>query len=346
MIVLIPAFEPDMRLVELVEALGRAGHRMLVVDDGSGVAYAPLFDAVEAHGAPVLHQPVNTGKAAALRRGLEHITERWPGEDVVTADSDGQHRPDDITAVALATDGGDALILGGRRFHGDVPARSRFGNAASRLLFRLGSGVKVHDTQTGLRGIPAGLIAEILTVPGERFAWEMNVLLHAARCGIPIREVPIQTVYLDGNASSHFRPLRDSIAVLRPLLRYLAVSLGSFVLDVAALQVIFAATGMLLLSVIGARLLSAAVNFVLNRSIVFDAVDGGSVRRQLARYVLLAVVLLAVGYVGIAMLTLWGVPLLAAKLVTDVTVYVGGFIAQRAFVFVRTDRQAREVVNV
>ncbi len=341
MIVLIPAYEPDVRLVELVRELGAEGYRMLVVDDGSGAAYAHHFAEVEHRGVTVLRQPANTGKAAALRRGLAHICAHWPGEDVVTADSDGQHRPEDIGAVAEALHTGDGLVLGGRAFSGDVPVRSRFGNAVSRLLFRVSAGVVVHDTQTGLRGIPSALIPEVLEVPGERFAWEMNVLLHAARHGIPIREVPIATVYLEGNASSHFRPLRDSAAVMRPLLRYLAVSLGSFLLDVVALQLLFSATGMLVLSVLGARVLSGAVNFTLNRAIVFRAAGAGPVRRQLLRYLVIALTLLAAGYAGIALLTLWGLPLLAAKLITDATVYVGGFLLQRGFVFASNAKKAR-----
>ena len=276
MIVLIPAYEPDERMVELVEVLHTAGHRMIVVDDGSGEAYAELFRRVEDRGVEVLHEPENVGKATALRTGLAHIARRWPGEDVVTADSDGQHRPDDIAAVGAAIAQGDSLVLGGRRFTGDVPVRSRFGNAVSRMLFRTAGGVGVHDTQTGLRGIPAVRIPEVLAVTGERFAWEMNVLLDFARRRVPIREIEIATVYIDGNASSHFRPVRESLAVLRPLLRYVLVSFGSFVLDVAALHLLYAASGMLLPSMVGARVLSATVNFALNRAVVFRAAEGGS----------------------------------------------------------------------
>lgn len=341
MIVLIPAYEPDERMLELVDALDRDGLRMLVVDDGSGNDYEALFDDVAARGVEVLHQPVNTGKAQALRRGLRHIAGSWPGEDVVTADSDGQHRPHDIEAVAAATAGGDALVLGGRAFTGEVPLRSRFGNAASRLLFRASGGTPIHDTQTGLRGIPSSRIRDVLDVPGERFAWEMNVLMDFTRRRIPIREIEIDTVYLDGNSSSHFRPVRDSLAVLRPLLRYVLVSLGSFVLDVAALQLLYAVSGQLLLSVIGARILSAGVNFALNRSLVFRAAEPGGLRRQMLRYLALAVVLLAAGYLGLALLTAWGVPVVVAKILADSAVYVGGFLLQRGYVFAREGSRRR-----
>ena len=340
MIVLIPAYHPDDRLVELVDALRDEGCRMVVVDDGSGDRCTRVFDAVEERGAEVLRQPRNTGKAGALRRGLAHIAGRWPGEDVVTADSDGQHRPRDIIAVAAAVAGGDALMLGARTFTGDVPVRSRIGNTVSRMLFRACGGPRIRDTQTGLRGIPAHLVADVLAVPGERFSWEMNVLLELARRGIPIREIEIATVYLDGNASSHFRPVRDSVAVLMPMLRYVAVSFGSFLLDAALLQVLYIATGQLLLSAIGARVLSAVVNFALNRRLVFPGAAGGSLRRQLVRYALLAVALLAAGYAGLAVLVSWGVPVLVAKLLADAAAYVCGFLVQRGFVFARSTRDA------
>ncbi|MFT4156651.1 MAG: bifunctional glycosyltransferase family 2/GtrA family protein [Microbacterium sp.] len=335
MIVLIPAYEPDERMLELVDALDEDGCQMLVVDDGSGDDYQPLFDDVSSRGIPVLHQQTNTGKAAALRRGLSYITRRWPGEDVVTADSDGQHRPHDIEAVAAVTAQGDALVLGGRAFTGDVPLRSRVGNAFSRMLFRASSGQDVRDTQTGLRGIPSSRIPEVLSVGGERFAWEMNVLMDFSRRRVPIKEVPIETVYLDGNSSSHFRPLRDSFAVLRPMLRYVLVSMGSFVLDVIALQLFYLASGQLLLSAVSARMVSAAVNFALNRSLVFRAASAGDLRRQLVRYGLIAVAMLAAGYAGLALLTAWGMPVIIAKIVADSTVYVCGFLLQRGYVFAR-----------
>ncbi len=334
MIVLIPAYEPDGRLLELVDALEADGQRMLVVDDGSGQRYTGVFDAVQARGVEVLHQSQNSGKAGALRRGLAYISANAPGEDVVTADSDGQHRPADIAAVADAMSGADALILGGRSFTGDVPVRSRFGNAVSRVLFRMSGGVRLHDTQTGLRGIPAQRIPDVLAVAGERFAWEMNVLLDFTHRRIPIREVAIETVYLDGNASSHFRPVRDSLSVLAPLLRYGAVSFGSFLLDAGAMQLMYLASGELLLSVIAARVLSAGVNFTLNRAFVFRA--GAGIRRQILRYLVLALVMLAAGYGLLDVLIGWGMPVLAAKIVADAAVYLAGFLVQRWFVFART----------
>ena len=258
MIVLIPAYEPDRRLVALVDALRSADPELhvLVVDDGSGPASGPVLDAVRDLGCTVLAHPSNRGKGATLRTGLAYVASSWPGEEVVTADSDGQHSVVDVLRVADEVRRTGAMVLGVRGFDGAVPVRSRLGNSASRLLFRLATGTALRDTQTGLRGYPAALLPWLLTVPGDRFEYELRVLLQAARRRLAIEQLPIATIYLEGNASSHFRPLVDSARVYAPLLVFLCSSLAAFAVDTAALLVLDSLTGTLLLSVVGARLLS------------------------------------------------------------------------------------------
>lgn len=242
MIVLIPAYQPDGRLADLVHRLGR--HRVVVVDDGSGHAYAEVFAEARLAGAEIVTLDHNRGKGFALKTGFAHIGARHPGEDVVCADSDGQHRPEDIEAVAARVGTGDAaMVLGVRRFTGPVPARSRFGNAATRLFFRLATGLAVTDTQTGLRGYPARMLRTLGEVPGDRFEYELRLLLRAARDRMPIEEVEIATVYLDGNRSSHFRPLRDSARIYRPLLAFAGSSLLAFAVDAALLAGLVTWTG-------------------------------------------------------------------------------------------------------
>lgn len=335
MIVLIPAYEPDERLTGLIATLRRdapdAG--VVVVDDGSGPAYAPTFRDCEELGATVLTLLDNSGKGHALKLGLRHVTSVHPGRDVVAADCDGQHTGADILKVAAATAGTDGLVLGVRRFVGDVPARSRLGNAASSLLFRLATGVALTDTQTGLRGYPAGLIGWAAGVGGERFDYEQRVLLAATRDGVPLVEVGIATVYLEGNRSSHFRPLVDSVRVLAPVLRFLASSLLGFVVDTVALLALTAAGFGLLPAVLAARGLSASTNFLVNRFLVFEHGRAASLRSSAARYGVLAGVLLAAGYGLLVALTGLGVPLLVAKLGTESTLALASFHLQRTMVF-------------
>ena len=335
MIILIPAYEPDVRLVTLVHALRatRPDFPVLVVDDGSGPGYRKVFAAAEDAGATVVHHPVNLGKGRALRTGFDHVLRTDPGEGVVCADCDGQHTVGDVLAVAdrVETTGAD-VVLGARQFTGRVPLRSRFGNAATRGAFRAATGQAVQDTQTGLRAYPAASLPWLLTLPGDRFEYELVALLRAAQEGLTIEEVPIETVYLDENASSHFRPVVDSARIYGPLLRFSASSLVAFAVDTVALLALVALTGELLWSVVGARVVSSTVNFLVNRHWVFHR-RRSPLARQAARYWLLVVVLAVAGYGGLWALTTIGVPLLVAKVTTDAVLFVVGFQVQRTSVF-------------
>ncbi|SCX44630.1 Glycosyltransferase involved in cell wall bisynthesis [Klenkia marina] len=334
--VLVPAYRPDGRLPALLSALRRLDPHLdlLVVDDGSP---GPVLDDCRALGATVLHHGVNRGKGAALRSGFAHVALVSPGSAVVTADADGQHLPEDVVRVARAvpagTGTGGGIVLGVRSFGGDdVPLRSRVGNRVSAVLVRAATGRALADTQTGLRGFAPDLLPWLLDVTGDRFEYELRVLLEAARRGTPIDQVPIATVYLEGNASSHFSPVRDSLRVYRPLALFLLSSLSAFAVDLVALLVLGALTGSLWVSVVGARLLSGTVNFQVNRRVVFSAPRS---RRSLLGYVALAGVLLGSNLALISALTWVGVPLLAAKLTTEVTLVAVSFTVQRCAVFRR-----------
>ncbi|WP_318244253.1 glycosyltransferase family 2 protein [Oerskovia rustica] len=374
MIVLIPAYEPDVALVRLVAALRatREVRGIVVVDDGSGPGSRPVLDDVAHLGAVVVGFPANRGKGAALRYGLAEVARRWPGEDVVCADADGQHAVADVLRVGeRVRDEGTAVVLGSRTFAGDVPLRSRVGNTVTRWLCRAATGLRVQDTQTGLRGYPASMIGWLLDVRGDRYEYELNVLLAAAREGLAVVEVGIETIYLDDNASSHFRPLADSARIYAPLLAFSLSSLLAFGIDTAALLVLDAVTGSLLLSVVGARGVSGAVNFVVNRRVLAGAAGGGagagagavggragvgegacaheleggrwtgrghgpgSGRRAALRYAALAVALLAAGYGVLWGLTGLGLALLPAKVVTEVLLFATSYEVQRRVVFGR-----------
>ena len=222
MLFLLPVYEPGHGLVSTVVALSEARPRahVVVVDDGSGPAAAGLLDRARELGCTVLRHETNRGKGAALKTGFRHIATAYPGRPVVCADPDGQHHLADILRVADHVEVAGQMVLGVRRFEGRVPLRSRFGNSVTRLLFRAATGRDVRDTQTGLRGYPADLLGRLCGIPGERFEYEMNVLLDAARAGLPINETVIATTYIGDNGSSHFSSLKDSARVYRPLLRY------------------------------------------------------------------------------------------------------------------------------
>ena len=350
MVVLIPAYQPDRKLLALLRELAAVAPELdvVVVDDGSGPLYAPIFSDAATLGADVIGFAANRGKGAALKHGFAHIAAHYPGQDVVCADSDGQHRVRDILRVGRAVRPG-AMVLGARAFSGRVPARSIVGNTITRWAFRAATGVGVSDTQTGLRGYPAGALDWLVGVRGDRFEYELNLLLQARVAGWTIEEVPIDTVYLAGNESSHFRPLADSVRIYLPLLAFSASSLVAFAVDFVALLVINALTGNLLAAVVAARGLSSAVNFLANRRMVFHS------RRPLGstmvRYYLLVAVLLLANYGLLAWLTGLGLALAVAKVLVEVGLFVASYQVQRSFVFGESPAQpvtadAREPVSI
>lgn len=224
MIVLVPAYQPAEPLLTLLTGLRAAAVEVVVVDDGSGPDSADVLRATGELGCRILRHDTNRGKGAALKTGFRYVAQAHPGHDVVSADADGQHSLTDIRRVADAVRDTGRMVLGVRRFDRRTPLRSRLGNTVTRVLFRAVTGRRISDTQTGLRGYPADLLDRFTAIPGERFEYEMNVLLSAARDGLPIEQRQVATIYLDGNASSHFGALRDSARIYQPLLRFAASS--------------------------------------------------------------------------------------------------------------------------
>ena len=336
--VLVPAYCPGPALLQTLADLrsARPDWTLVVVDDGSGPTYGDLFRAAGSAGAEVVTLAANRGKGAALKTGFAHVAATRPTSPVVCADADGQHALDDIVAIGerlLAAGHARRLVLGTRTLDGHVPLRSRVGNTVTRWLFTAATRSRVTDTQTGLRGIPAGLLGWACSVPGERYEYELQVLLRAGRAGIALDAVPIATIYLDDNSSSHFRPVADSLRVYAPLLLFLCSSLAAFVIDMAALLLLTAATGDLLVSVVGARLTSAGVNFVVNRRLVFDSDHRVHTRCAARRYAVLAAALLALNYLLLSALTGLGLALFPAKVLTELALVSTSFAAQRSFVF-------------
>ena len=332
MLILIPAYEPDLRLPRLVAELREAAPAasVLVVDDGSGSAYTAVFEVAAEAGAELVRYDTNRGKGAALKTGFAWAAEHRPGETVVCADSDGQHAVTDILRVAAEVAPG-TMVLGGRAFTGRVPLRSKLGNTISRWAFRAVTGAPIRDTQTGLRGYPAELLGWLGTIEGDRFEYESNLLFEAKAAHVAVKEIEIQTIYLDENASSHFRPVADSLRIYSRLLGFAASSLASAGVDWVGVLALHALTGNLLFSVVGARVLSAGVNFSLNRSVVFN--HAGDAGRSLRRYIALAAAILAANYLLLAALTGAGVSLALAKLGVETVLFATSYVVQRRVVF-------------
>lgn len=335
---LIPAYEPGETLVPLVRSLLLRGFAVVVVDDGSKEAYRRTFQEVPAP-AIVLSYPTNRGKGHALKFGMAYVQERAAADDVlVTLDSDGQHTAEDADRVAeAALRRPEALTLGVRTFGPGTPARSRFGNAVTRGVYRLSSGVCVRDTQTGLRAFGAELLPALASVEGERYEYEMNMLLECPRRGIAIQEIPIQTIYLEHNSGSHFHAVRDSLRIYNRILKFAASSLVGFVTDYSLyslLVILLSGLGAACVPIsnVAARVVSASINFAVNRRFVFRS--GESVIKTGGQYFLLAACILAGNTVLLSALTeILDINKFTAKLVTEITFFSLSFLAQHFWIF-------------
>ncbi|MGN1084011.1 MAG: glycosyltransferase family 2 protein, partial [Lachnospiraceae bacterium] len=192
--VLIPSLSPDEKLTAAVREIRQAGfERIVIVNDGSTAEYDTYFCDAEALGATVIRHAVNLGKGRALKTGFNYILNEWKDcEGVITADSDGQHKAGDLLKCREALlKNKDALILGCRNFKKEnIPFRSRFGNVITAKVMKLLVGVSISDTQTGLRAFSAEQMKKYLTVNGERFEYEMNMLLYSKAENIAMKEVP------------------------------------------------------------------------------------------------------------------------------------------------------------
>ena len=339
MIVVIPAYEPDEKLLRVVAELKRdTDYAIVVVNDGSSEAAEPVFAALP-EGVTLLRHAQNRGKGRALKTAYEYIAAHFPqSEGIVTVDADGQHLPADVVRVSEDWEAHpEALVLGSRRFTGTVPWRSRAGNAITRVVFRLSTGVSVYDTQTGLRAFAVSRIPMMLEMRGERYEYEINILLYATRQHMPIREVTIETVYIADNASSHFHPMRDSWRIYKMILLFAASSLLAAAVDyvlVLSLSALFAKQAQgLLWSVVLARVISSFLNYMLNRKLVFEDCS----RRSVFRYYLVAAGIMAANY-GLLSLISGVMPLALAKLLVELALYPLSFYLQRRFVFARRER--------
>jgi glycosyltransferase involved in cell wall biosynthesis len=335
--ILIPAYEPAESLPMLVSDLTGRGYSVVVVDDGSGPGSADIFEALTANpSVALLRHAVNLGKGAALRTGINYIlTHDRDAMGLVTADADGQHLAPDIDRVAEELSRApDHLVLGVRTFHRDVPLRSRLGNLLTRNLVRTVIGRRMTDTQTGLRGIPRALARDLLRLPAAGYEFELDMLVLGKHLSIPVKEVPIATVYLNGNDSSHFNPVRDSMKIYFVLFRFALLSLATALVDNVVFIVAFAMAGKIGLAQIVGRLVAMLFNYGMARRAVF--LSRAPHHQTLPRYALLVLVN---GFVSYALLTFlhtrFGMDVITSKISAELLLFCANFALQRDFVFTR-----------
>lgn len=352
--VVIPTLNPDDGILRLVDEIKKTvGCPIIVVNDGSRENRSWIFERLKNSGVTVLHHAVNLGKGRALKTAFNHFLLNNPNDiGVITCDGDGQHTPDDIgRCVDALAERPRSMILGCRDFSvGNVPFKSYFGNRLTSSVMKL-CGLTISDTQTGLRGIPRKLMEALMNINGERFEFETEMLLASRRHNVGIFEVPIETVYVDGNRETHFDPIVDSLKIYRVIGRYFLKKIAAFassgilsaLIDVSLFYLLFnhvlagAAYGRLFWSVSLSRAVSLCVNYLLNRNLVFGRARGNKVFDVVSflKYLALCVVVMSLSYlmtkVGNLMFPEQNIVLI--KVIADVIAFFVSFGAQQTIVF-------------
>ena len=299
LIVIIPAYEPPKEFVAYAKEVSSFAKALVVVNDGSAEKYNPIFEEIaKVDNVIYLTYEENHGKGYALKTAFQYCIDHFDKDDIiVTADCDGQHQIHDIKNVYRdSSTHPRALMLGSRDFtKSNVPKRSLSGNLMMRRIFRWLYGIRVYDTQTGLRGFTVEMSKSFLPIKGNRFEFEMEMLIYAERSRVEILETPIDTIYPENPEEhvSHFKAFSDSARVVgvaaKNLGLYFLSSGLSAVLDVL---IFFLLTQFVLgemsavntlIATVTARICSSILNFILNFKLVFR----GKSRSSIFKYYLL-----------------------------------------------------------
>lgn len=340
MVIIIPAYDPDDRLLQLLyELKSKTNYHVIVVNDGSSAKSVDIFRNVEKH-AIVLEHGANYGKGRAIKTALTYIKDNYnDNTGVVIIDADGQHKVDDMIQVCnKLMEHPDSLILGSREFKGNVPRKSKFGNQITKWVFALTQGVKVSDTQTGLRAFMSNNIPCFLNIAGERYEYEMNMLLYCTKSHKNIIEVYIETIYIEDNKSSHFRAVRDSVRIYKDILLFSCSSFLSFIIDFSIFSLMtlitnrINVTNSILVSNIVARIISGGVNYGLNKKYVFDNKEG--VIKTGLKYFVLAVFILMINTYLLTLFTryFW-LNKFISKILVELILFTVSLCIQKVYIF-------------
>lgn len=334
-IIVIPAYQPTETLLTLIEKLSQAdaSQPIVVVNDGSKGAESIFAKLSGFPQVTVLQHAVNLGKGQALKTAFNYCLLTYGQTGIVTADADGQHTVKDIQTILNQLQTFPTILwLGSRTLNTHVPLRSRFGNSLTRKIFRLIMGKSIYDTQTGLRGIPGELLPDLLRIPSSRYEYELDMLMHAIEKKVEIREVPIETIYLDGNKSSHFNPIVDSLRIYFVFIRYIAASISSACIDFLSFAFFYIASHKIFLSLVGARILSGTFNFFLCKKVIFKS--GKNATFEAIKYIMLAVFSITLSYILVkGLANNYGVNLYLSKILADICVFLINFTIQKVIIF-------------
>jgi len=215
-VVIIPAFNAERSIGNVVAGAREQMEHVVVVDDGSVDRTGEVAREAGAH---VLRHPANRGKGAALKTGFAYALENG-FDGVITLDADGQHLPREIPKfLECRAQSGADLIIGGRaHLFGQMLPRRRFANRFSAWTIAKASKTGVTDSQSGFRFYSANLLRNV-RLRADGFDMESEVIVRAGCRGFKVTTTPIDLGFVDGLSTSHYKPLADSLRIAWTVVR-------------------------------------------------------------------------------------------------------------------------------
>lgn len=214
---LIPCYNVKTYCQNVIEKTLAYVEKIIVVDDGSTDGTKDiLLELEKKYPSQILfiNHKKNRGKGFCLLDGFKVFKEN-KGEVLVALDSDSQHKPEDIPRLASAVLDGEDFVVGSRTFK-NMPFKSRYANMLICLILRLRFPHAPKDTQSGYRAFSQRLASELADhMSGGRYEMEFECLLYALEQKRRVRSLPISTIYINDNKSSHFSTLKDSLKILK-----------------------------------------------------------------------------------------------------------------------------------
>ena len=350
-VVLIPSYQPKEVLIYLICKLRKNNFNIVVVDDGSGEEFAEIFQEVSMY-SDVISYPQNHGKGYALKKGLKYIKDNYENATVVTMDGDGQHLVEDAIRLCKEVEDNEGFfILGSRKLSKGAPNKSKLGNGITRFVYRSITGCKIYDTQSGLRAFSTAWLDRLMAIEGDRYEYEMNVLLYIARYGLPIREIPIKVIYFDKkNSVSHFNAVSDSAKIYKEILKFAGSSFASFLIDYSlyAVLVTVAGSAFMVFANLMARAVSSLFNFCLNKRIVFKNENGSGKDTAIKaiKYYGLVIFNIAVNTLLLSIITGYQVNVYLAKIIVELVMFGFSYIVQHYFIFNTTRTKVIDMASV
>jgi glycosyltransferase involved in cell wall biosynthesis len=216
-IALIPAFNAESSIAEVIAALEQvAGDmRVVVVDDGSA---DKTNDIAAAARAMVLRHATNRGKGAALQTGFDYIRNLPDIDFILTMDADLQHRPEDVPMLFAVQQQSIADIVVGRRnkIGAGMPIARILSNTITSAMVGMRTGYRMSDSQCGFR-LMRRCVLDSVRLESSGFEAETEFLIKSARQGFRIEFAPVHTIY--AREKSHMTHWTTTVNFIKVLFR-------------------------------------------------------------------------------------------------------------------------------